>query len=382
MTGKEVVGLLEEQGYRFATGVPCSLLAEILAVLETHPRLPYVAAVREDAAVGLAAGAWLAGREAAVLMQNSGLGVSLNALASLSLLYSIPCLLLVSWRGYGGRDAPEHLLMGEISPRLLQTIGIHYRVLEPEGVENALKWATAELAARLEPIALLLPPGLIETETISGHPMAQISHPRAQIFDAEPSPATPIPSLSRAEAIRIVIGCLRDEPVVHANGMICRESFVIKDRDQNFYMIGSMGLASSIALGIALCRPERKVVVFDADGNLLMNLGGLAMAGAFRPKNLLHLVFDNEVYGSTGNQRSLSRHLRLDWLAAAAGYGRTACVTEGGELEDEVRMALELDGPTFILAKVTAAEEPVPRVPFTPRLIRDRFRSCLLAAPG
>src|SRR5581483_2295342 len=116
VTGRDLAARLEAQGFDFFAGVPCSLIEDLIAVLERHPRLPYVAAVREAVAVGLAGGAWFGGRRPAVLMQNSGLGTGLNALASFSLLYGLPALLLVTWRGHGGRDAPEHLLTGAITP--------------------------------------------------------------------------------------------------------------------------------------------------------------------------------------------------------------------------------------------------------------------------
>ena len=125
-----------------------------------------------------------------------------------------------------------------------------------------------------------------------------------------------------AEALAVVIPLLRDEVVVHANGFISRESFNISDRLGNFYMIGSMGLASSIALGVALNRPDRRIVVFDGDGNVLMNMGSLAMIAATQPKNLVHFVFDNEVYGSTGNQRTVSGQVPLEEIARASGYQR------------------------------------------------------------
>ncbi len=144
ISGKEFVALLETQGYDFFSGVPCSLMERVIGALEAHPRLPYVPAVREDVAVGLAAGVWLAGRTPMVLMQNSGLGTSLNALVSLSLMYRLPALLLVTWRGYEGKDAPEHLLMGEISPRLLTLIGIPHRVLTSEHIGDDIAWARAE----------------------------------------------------------------------------------------------------------------------------------------------------------------------------------------------------------------------------------------------
>jgi phosphonopyruvate decarboxylase len=376
MSGKDFAELLERQGYDFFAGVPCSLIEGVLSVLETHPRLPYVAAVREDVAIGMAAGAWLAGRQPAILMQNSGLGTSLNALASLALMYKFPSLLLVTWRGYAGVDAPEHILMGAISPRLLDLLAIAHRELRAESVEADLHWATQEATRRSEPVALLLPPHVIQHTERGSH----TPEPRPPI----PNPRTPnldlAPTISRAEAIRAAVRCLSDEPVIHANGYICRESYAVHDRPLNFYMIGSMGLASSIGLGVALGKPDKKVVVFDGDGNLLMSLGMLPMVGGLRPRNFLHVVFDNEVYGSTGNQLSLSREVRLDRLAAAAGYRSVRAVSEPEAIESAVRDGLAQDGPGFILVKVTAAEEDVPRIPYPPEAIRDRFRTALRSA--
>ncbi len=149
--------------------MPCSLVGEVIAALETHPRLPYVPAVREDVAVGLAAGAWMAGRLPMVIMQNSGLGTSLNALVSLSLMYRFPTLLLVTWRGHGGKDAPEHLVMGDISPRLLELIAVPHRVLTAGSVAADIAWARAEAERLSQPVALLLPPGVIATRGHGEH---------------------------------------------------------------------------------------------------------------------------------------------------------------------------------------------------------------------
>ena len=144
-------------------------------------------------------------------------------------------------------------------------------------------------------------------------------------------------------------------------------------------MIGSMGLASAIGLGLALARPHHRAVVFDGDGNLLMNLGILAQVGARRPANLVHCVFDNGVYGSTGNQASLSHQVRLDRLAVAAGYRTAVAVVAAGEVEAAMQAALASEGPHFILVKVTREEAEAPRIPFTPAAIRDRFRASVLA---
>jgi phosphonopyruvate decarboxylase len=383
VSGRQVVALLEARGVQLCTGVPCSLIEDVIAVLETHPGVPYIPAVREDAAVGLAAGAWLGGRRPAVLMQNSGLGTSLNALASLSLMYGLPALLVITWRGWQGKDAPEHILTGAITPRLLDLLGIPHRVLGPDPVEDAVAWAVREMDARMQPVALVVPPGVVETG--KAHAPGGVGGPAAAPAGgpdvaARAPQALPAPRVSRLAAIAAAVKTLDREPVVHANGYICRESFSVGDRGQNFYMIGSMGMASAIGLGLALARPGQRAVVFDGDGNLLMNLGILAMIGGRRPPELVHVVFDNEVYGSTGNQQSPSRQVRLDALAAAAGYRTVAAVAEPADVADAVRTALATDGPHFVLVKVTAEEAEVPRIPFTPAAIRDRFRASIAGA--
>src|SRR4029079_2821245 len=132
--------------------------------------------------------------------------------------------------------------------------------------------------------------------------------------------------------------------------------------------------------GLTLARPSPKTLVLDGDGNLLMNLGILPMVGALAPTGLIHCVFDNEGYGSTGNQASLSRASRLDRLAAAAGYRRVRAVTEPDEIAGALDEMLASPGPHFLLVKVTAEEADVPRIPHTPRAIRDRFRRQVTAA--
>jgi phosphonopyruvate decarboxylase len=371
---------LAAHGFDFFAGVPCSLLEDLIAVLERDPRRPWIAAVREDVAVGMAGGAWFGGRRPAVLMQNSGLGTSLNALASFSLMYGLPTLLVVTWRGYGGRDAPEHILTGAITPGLLDLLGIPHRTIARESLDADLAWAAREMDARMSPVALLLPPGIL-----AGKPRAQ---PPGAAAGSSARPATVPPGagpdrleprISRLQAITAAVKQLGDELVVHCNGYPSRESFSVADRARNFYMIGSMGLACAIGVGLALARPDRRTVVFDGDGNLLMSLGILANVAALAPHNLVHCVFDNEAYGSTGNQRSVAAHVRLDRVAAAAGYRSVAAATEPEAVAAELSRMLRAEGPHFLLVKVTREEADVPRIPHTPRALRDRFRDSVLA---
>jgi sulfopyruvate decarboxylase alpha subunit len=150
-------------GVDFFTGVPCSLVAPVIAELER--RGLYHGETREDAALGVAAGAYLGGKLPAVVMQNSGLGVSLNALGSLHLLYEMPCLVLVTWRGFDGKDAPEHLVMGEVLPGLLDLFGIPWRAPDPDALPNDVAWAAERLRATRKPVALVVKPGLFTTHS-------------------------------------------------------------------------------------------------------------------------------------------------------------------------------------------------------------------------
>jgi phosphonopyruvate decarboxylase len=373
ISGAEFADALERHGFGFFAGVPCSLIEDLIATLETHPRLPYVATPREDVAVGMAAGAWFAGRRPAVLMQNSGLGTSLNALASLSLMYGLPALLVVTWRGHGGRDAPEHILMGEISPRLLELLGIPHRVLRATSLEADLAWAVSVMDRAMQPVALLVPPKVVEVGRAhrTGAPAPVPASPRRE----RAWPATLTPVLSRLEALAAARKPLGREPVLHANGYICRESFSLGDRPENFYMIGSMGLASAIGLGLTLAHERSATVVFDGDGNLLMNLGILPLVAARAPRRFVHVVFDNEVYGSTGNQRTISGEVRLDRLADSAGYRSVAAVTDAADVTEVIGTALAADGPHFVLVKVTPEQAEAPRIPYSPHELRERFRA-------
>ena len=181
------------------------------------------------------------------------------------------------------------------------------------------------------------------------------------------------------EAITTIMELLKGQLVVCANGFISRETFTISDRTENFYMIGSMGLASSIGLGVALSKPSRKVIILDGDGNLLMNLGSLPMIGSLQPKNLLHIVLDNEVYASTGNQPTISNVIELEDIAKSAKYAYIKKVTTDEELRREVVHILENDGLSFLLVKISDKEEQreIGRVTHSPEEIKERFISAI-----
>ncbi len=154
------VQTMQDMGVNFFTGVPDSILGGIIA--ELMNRRLYTPAVREDEAVGMAAGAYMAGKTPAVLMQNSGLGTSLNALISLNMIYQQPCILIISWRGQGGKDAPEHLVMGEVMPQLLDTIKIPHRTLTEKTVIEDFRWVAETFMKQRIPVALFITKGVVK----------------------------------------------------------------------------------------------------------------------------------------------------------------------------------------------------------------------------
>ena len=157
----DFVRALRDIGFDFFTGVPDTILGGIIATL-TDEGL-YTPAVREDEAVAMAAGAYMGGKIPMVLMQNSGLGNAINVLASLNLIYQIPCLLLISWRGFEGKDAPEHLVMGQTMTQLLDTLRIPHRTLSSETMVEDLKWTAQTFMDQRIPLALLLKKGIVKT---------------------------------------------------------------------------------------------------------------------------------------------------------------------------------------------------------------------------
>ncbi|TET56419.1 sulfopyruvate decarboxylase subunit beta [Candidatus Bathyarchaeota archaeon] len=179
--------------------------------------------------------------------------------------------------------------------------------------------------------------------------------------------------MRRFDAIRVIVDCLGDEFVVACNGMINRELFAIGDRERNFYMLGSMGLASAIGLGVALAKPDSKVVVLAGDGNVLMSLGTLATIGKASPRNLVHVVLDNECHESTGGQETATSVAKLDVVAGACGFRCSERVDSLESLKRVLVASLSLDGSSFIHVKVERGRADVPRVSIDPLEMRDRF---------
>jgi thiamine pyrophosphate-dependent acetolactate synthase large subunit-like protein len=164
--------------------------------------------------------------------------------------------------------------------------------------------------------------------------------------------------------------------IVSANGFISRDLFETHDKLSNFYMIGSMGLASSIALGVAIKNPKKKIFVFDGDGNILMNFGSLATIGFLKPKNLVHFVFDNNSHESTGGQPTISSKIKIEKIAQATNY-KIFTIKTKKDLENILIKIKKLQGPIFVLIKIKNTKKISKRVEYDPEQIKLRFMKSL-----
>ena len=176
----------------------------------------------------------------------------------------------------------------------------------------------------------------------------------------------------RKDAIKVCANLIGNQPIVSANGFISRDLFDVCDKDTNFYMIGSMGLASSIGLGIALKKPKKKIFVFDGDGNILMNLGSFVTIGSKLPKNLVHIIFDNESHESTGKQPTSSGKIDISKIAKVVGYSvyKTKSIKN---LNDKIKKVQNKSGPILVLIKVSNSNKKSPRIDISPIKIKTRF---------
>lgn len=326
-------------------GVPDSLLKNICAYITDHLDAQHnIIAANEGAAIGLAAGHYLAtGHPACVYMQNSGEGNIINPIASLTdpEVYNIPVLLLIGWRGKPGvHDEPQHIKQGKVTTGLLNTMGINYDVLSKEE-EKAKKQIGKAIDAlkRNEVYALV-----IEKDTFEDY----------KLQTNEQNNYT----MSREEAIQTVASKLGEKDcIVSTTGMISRELFEFREskgqgHERDFLTVGSMGHASQIALGIALAQPERRVWCFDGDGATIMHMGSMAIVADKKPKNLVHVVFNNGAHDSVGGQPTVGLKINLPAIAMAVGYKATISIDNQNELKQYLSQLAKQEGPVLLEIKV------------------------------
>ena len=336
---------LRENGIDCFAGVPDSLLKNICAYITDHCDAEHnIIAANEGAAVGLAAGHYLAtGQPACVYMQNSGEGNIINPLASLTdpEVYNIPVLLLIGWRGRPGvHDEPQHVKQGKVTTGLLNTMGINFDVLSKEEDKAEKQIAKAIDALKKKDVYALV----IEKDTFEDYKLQNV----------EKNDLT----MSREEAIQTVAAALGEKDcIVSTTGLISRELFEYRaamnqGHERDFLTVGSMGHASQIALGIAMAKPDRKVWCFDGDGAAIMHMGSMAIVANKAPKNYVHVVFNNGAHDSVGGQPTVGLKIDIPRVARAVGYPHTYSVSTKDDLQEILNEIHKQDGLTLLEIKV------------------------------
>lgn len=310
---KRLFDALQEMGVDFFTGVPDSLLNNFCLYLTQNCKEgKHVMAANEGNAIAIAAGHYMAtGSIPVVYMQNSGIGNATNPLLSLThdCVYGIPMILVIGWRGDPAiSDHAQHKKQGELTPVLMEDMDIPYEILDDENtVVDKFAWAIEKAKEISSPVALIAKKAIL-TEKV-----------KKQVY-----PESKL--MNREEAVSAVVDILGNDAVyLGTTGRATREVHEqLKlhgvDEGHEWQNVGSMGHVSSVGLGIALAKPEQKVVVFDGDAAAVMHLGALATNCRYRAGNMIHIVLNNGVNESVGGQPSAGYVVNLTEIAAACGY--------------------------------------------------------------
>ncbi len=364
------------RGFGLYAGVPCSYLTPFINHVISSPALRYVGATNEGDAVAVAAGAELGGVPAIAMFQNSGLGNAVNPLTSLTWTFRLPVLLIVTWRGEpgGAADEPQHELMGQITPQLLELMQIPWAPFPatPEAIGPALDQACGYMRREQRPFALVMSKGAVAPATLEMQAPTAERRRYGGTMGSELVART-----SRRRMLAAMQMVLRgDDVVIATTGYTGRELWALEDKPCQLYMVGSMGCASSLGLGLAIARPDKRIIVIDGDGAALMRLGSFAMLGHERPLNLLHILLDNGMHESTGGQATVSHNIDFCALAAAAGYPRVMVVNDADELREHVDW--RAPGLRLLHVPIQPGVAPdLPRPTSTPAEVAARLRSCL-----
>lgn len=349
----KVENLVEIIGSDFYTGVPDSLLRPLCDYLMNRYGIDpkhHVIGANEGNCAALAAGYYLAtGKLPVVYMQNSGEGNIINPAASLlnDKVYAIPVIFVVGWRGEPGvHDEPQHIYQGEVTVKLLEDMGIQTFVIGKDTTDDQVKEAMDEFRDLLtegKDVAFVIRKGALSCDL-------KISYKNNN-------------TMTREEIIRHIAGVSGEDPVVSTTGKASRELFEIREANgqghqYDFLTVGSMGHSLSIALGVALHKPDRKVWCVDGDGALLMHMGSMAVVGANRPHNLVHIVINNEAHETVGGMPTVAKEIDLVGIAKACGYPRAVLADTFEKLDRELEAAKRGNELTFIEVKCSIGARP------------------------
>jgi phosphonopyruvate decarboxylase len=366
-----------ERGFDFFTGTPCSYLKPFINYVIDGDEFKFIDATNEGDAVAMAAGVTLAGGRSIVMFQNSGLGNAVNPLTSLISIVQIPLMLIITHRGNpeGEKDEPQHDLMGRITTQMLDVMKISWAPFpnRSELVAEALMAADDCLTQEQKPFAFLMQKGDVESYELDHTHTAD--HTATATIDKKPFALAYGQRASRAAVLAVIQSVAGDGcAVIATTGFTGRELYANDDRDNQLYMVGSMGCALPLGFGVAVTKPNVKVYVVDGDGALLMRTGAMATVGSRCPDNLIHILLDNEVHDSTGGQSTVSVSVDFTDVAAGFGYKWIFATDSLAQFTQLMARTGSMQGPVFIHFKTRkGAPSGLVRPSITPVEVKHRF---------
>ncbi|CAG0997551.1 MAG: sulfopyruvate decarboxylase subunit beta [Candidatus Methanoperedens sp.] len=368
---RKVVDILKQNNIDIAATLPCDRIKVLLLLIARNIRT--IPLTREENGIGICAGVYLGGGRPVMVIQSTGIGNMINALCSLNLTYDIPIPVIASWRGVYKESIEAQWQLGRRLPEILAASGIKFTIIESIKEIDKLDEAIKESFSNSHPHVILVSPAVWEGYACEIPEPLEIC---SRSVDLEFSRSIKKPVLTRYEAIKSIVETIDDTgDIIVANlGIPSKELFEIRDRKLNFYMLGSMGLVSSIGLGLSIIQ-KKHVYVIDGDGSLLMNPNALISIGEYPAPNLTIIAIDNASYGSTGNQQTCTQSLiDLELLAKASGIKHTL----KAHSLDELREALLLKAQ-FIHVIVKPVNVKCKEIPFSANEIKKRFMRALEA---
>ncbi len=360
---------MKEYGFQFFSGVPCSFLKDLINYAIND--CLYIMAANEGDAVAVCAGAYLGGMKSVVLMQNSGLTNAVSPLTSLNYIFKIPVLGFVSLRGEPGlQDEPQHELMGQITTSMLDIIKVKWEYLSDieekalEQLDMANKFIEKE-----ESFFFVVRKGTFDKVALNEQTLPE--RIQVKITDSKYTDSMPL----RMEVLQKIVSFMdKDMILIASTGFTGRELYEIEDSPNNLYMVGSLGCAGSIGLGLATAQSKKGIIVIDGDGAVLMRMGSLATNGYYRHENMLHILLDNNANESTGGQKTVSHNVDFPGIAASCGYPNVVYAHNTDELKNAVAEWNKNHSLTFIYIRIrTGSKENLARPKIRPFEVKERL---------
>lgn len=330
----------------FYTGVPdsqlkalCNYLMNTYGIDEKH----HIIAANEGNCTALAAGYHLATENVPVIyMQNSGEGNIINPVASLlnDKVYAIPAIFVIGWRGQPGiHDEPQHIYQGEVTCKLLDLMDIDNFTIDKDTTVDELKKIMEKYDGILK----------------SGKQVAFVVKKGALTYDDKIVYQNDNEML-REEIIDHIVKVTGENPIISTTGKASRELFEIREKNNqshqyDFLTVGSMGHTSSIALGVAINKPDEKIWCIDGDGSALMHLGAMAVVGNINPSNLVHIVINNEAHETVGGMPTVANTVNLTEIAKSCGYLYVSSVDNFDDLDHELEKVKNNNQLSFVEIK-------------------------------